>query len=268
MERIAVSRTGALRILEVFQKYDVQATFFVTAHFAESCPELVADLVHLGHEVANHGLFHYPPVNGDPAETYSFIMNAGSAIESLTGKRVVGFRKPFLNLDRSTIVALERLDYLYDSSVLPFFVPGRYNNSRLSSSPFFWKKLTSRKAAPILELPVSVVPKLNLPVGWWWFRKNFGNKICQVGFRAIWKNKQPVICHIHPWEAIQAPEAAEAPLHLRFNCGDRSLSQLEETLKFSNRYGAHTITMVDLVRDHMKLVTETTGPRIIAVPAA
>jgi len=46
-------------ILDVLKKHEVPAAFFVTGHYVESNPELVAQMVEEGHIIGNHS-YHHP----------------------------------------------------------------------------------------------------------------------------------------------------------------------------------------------------------------
>jgi len=196
-ESIRLSTQGAHRLLDIIRSANVKATFFITGFLASRCPELVREITDLGNEVANHDLKHYPPNAGICADKLRSLQESETIIKQATGERPLGFRAPFLNIGQNVIEALKRLSYVYDSSVLPTYVPGRYNRLRMKPAPFLWGSEGSRQ---LIEIPISVTPLLRVPVGWWWFRKNFGQRICEMGFEAIWKRNLPVVCHLHSWE--------------------------------------------------------------------
>ena len=45
-------------ILDLFEKYKVEATFFVLGYIAEKHPELIEEIRSHGHEIATHGYSH------------------------------------------------------------------------------------------------------------------------------------------------------------------------------------------------------------------
>ena len=51
-------RVGIWRILDLLDKYEIKATFFVPGWTAESYPEPVKEIDKRGHEVAHHGYNH------------------------------------------------------------------------------------------------------------------------------------------------------------------------------------------------------------------
>lgn len=242
-ESIRLSAQGARRLLGVIKSANVKATFFTTGFFASRCPELAKEIIDLGNEVANHGLKHYPQNAGGCVEKLRSFEESGDIIKRVAGKGPVGYREPLLNIGLDAIEALKRLNYIYDSSVLPTYVPGRYNRLRMRPAPFLWG---SDAQGQLIEIPISVTPLLRIPVGWWWFRKNFGQRTCEMGFEAIWRRNLPVICHIHPWELVDLPEMPRIPIHVRFNCGAKSDAQIREIIAYGKRAKAEFVTMIDL----------------------
>ncbi|HPY91426.1 MAG TPA: polysaccharide deacetylase family protein, partial [Lentisphaeria bacterium] len=55
---------GTPRLLEMFSRHGVQATFFWTGHAAENNPEVVRAVHSSGHETGCHSLYH--ETLGDP----------------------------------------------------------------------------------------------------------------------------------------------------------------------------------------------------------
>ena len=45
-------------ILDLFEEYKVNATFFTIGYIAEKHPELIEEVVSRGHEIASHGYSH------------------------------------------------------------------------------------------------------------------------------------------------------------------------------------------------------------------
>jgi peptidoglycan/xylan/chitin deacetylase (PgdA/CDA1 family) len=240
-ESLGISGGGARRLLKLIGSEGVRATFFITGFFASKRPELVREIADMGNEIANHGLRHYRPVV-EP-DGMGSIRESGEILERVTGMRPLGYREPRLKIGPSVIGALGRLGYAYDSSILPAYVPGRYNGLRARPAPFAWDLEGSGR---LIEIPISVTPLFRIPVGWWWFRKNFGVRISEIGFGAIWGRGLPVVCNIHSWELSELPEMQRVPLHVRFNCGIASEIQLRRIIAYGKRTGAEFLTLIDL----------------------
>ncbi len=244
---IEISKGGVIRLLEILEKARIKATFFATGFFTQKSPELLREVVELGHEVASHGIKHFLPVSQTCAEKLTNLRKTNEIIEKTTGKTPVGFREPFLRIREDTIRALEKLSFVYDSSLLPVHLPPKYNRIRGKPTLFTWDVEGQRKKSkPLLEIPISVTPLLRIPVGWWWFRKNFGQRLCLFGFNSIWRRGQPVVLHVHPWELAQLPYIPSIPFHVWFNCGEKSVAQVVNLLREVSGLNATFVTMSNI----------------------
>ncbi len=111
------------RLLELFRKRDVEATFFVLGWVADRFPGLVQEIERRGHEVATHGVL--PPAADASCSRRSSEPIWQRSLESLaraTSGEVRGFRAPSFSLTRETLWAVEVLKdcgIRYDSSIFP-----------------------------------------------------------------------------------------------------------------------------------------------------
>jgi len=113
-------REGVPRLLDLFDRYRIRATFFVCGCDLPAQVEGVAEIARRGHEVANHSNLHQ---NGyarlSYAEKRADITTAGEAIQQATGHRPVGFKAPVFSFSADLLQALAELGYEYDSSLWP-----------------------------------------------------------------------------------------------------------------------------------------------------
>lgn len=116
------ARRGIPRMLEIFDRHGVPATFFVPGFDAETNPELVRRIVDAGHEVAAHGYLHerwdVPPV-----EEEALLRRSHAILSDLTGVAPVGWRSPGGKKSTRTLQVLSDLGYVYDSSDKDFDLP-------------------------------------------------------------------------------------------------------------------------------------------------
>ena len=112
------ARVGVHRILEMLDRQDVKATFFVPAHTASSFPETVRSIVKSGHEVAAHGLVHESPVALELEQERDHLRQSLRILEEVTAVRPVGYRSPAWDLSPNTISLLEEFGLVYDSSMM------------------------------------------------------------------------------------------------------------------------------------------------------
>jgi peptidoglycan/xylan/chitin deacetylase (PgdA/CDA1 family) len=119
-------KVGVHRILDLLDRYEIKATFFVPGHTAERYESVVADMVNRGHEVGHHGYMHEPPATLSDDQQEEVIDKGIRILEGITGQRPVGYRAPSFELTDKTLEILARRDFVYDSSLMahdaPYFV--------------------------------------------------------------------------------------------------------------------------------------------------
>jgi len=119
---VKVWQQGMPRLLDLYAKYDVKATFFFVADFAEKCPEIVKMVQPAGHEVACHGLTHEHDKAFDVMnlkEQTEHLKRAKEILVNIAGEEVVSFRAPALRVNEHTPQALMEAGFTIDSSVAP-----------------------------------------------------------------------------------------------------------------------------------------------------
>ena len=109
------------RALAVFKECGVPATFFCVGSELErskQAAELVRQAFSSGHEIANHSFSHpYGFSELTLEQMKSEIQGCSKAIETITGKRPLGFRSPSFSMNARLLNLLESLSFEYDSSV-------------------------------------------------------------------------------------------------------------------------------------------------------
>lgn len=114
---------GVPRILDILDRHQVPATFFVPGYTAERYPAVVRDIVRAGHEVAHHGYLH-EPLEGVDEETEAAYLDRGlEALWDVAGVRPAGYRAPMWEPTWSTPRLLAQRGFLYDSSLMDADVP-------------------------------------------------------------------------------------------------------------------------------------------------
>ena len=146
------ARVAVPRILELLQRYDLQATFFTPGHTVESFPEAVAAVVEAGHEMGHHGYGHEDPSRQTPAQERASLERGLAALERVTGQRPWGYRSPSWDYSDVTLSLLVEYGFVYDSSLFADdFYPYRPRLGDLVSKD---RPLRRGQAAPIWEFPV------------------------------------------------------------------------------------------------------------------
>ena len=112
------ARVGVPRILQLLQRYDIPATFFIPAVCALLRPSEVPRYVEHGHEVAVHGWIHERTTMLTFEQELDLTARAVDVLERQSGSRPVGMRTPSWDFSDSTMRVLQELEFRYDSSLM------------------------------------------------------------------------------------------------------------------------------------------------------
>jgi peptidoglycan/xylan/chitin deacetylase (PgdA/CDA1 family) len=226
-EQMAVSYEGLKKLLPVLEKHQVAATFFTTAHWATHYPDMVYVLAQT-HEIASHAYFHSSFDEKDYAASKK-------TLENIAQQTIHGFRMPRLrpvNFD-----CLKKEGYLYDASMNPTYLPGRYNNLSQPIRPYH--------NGDIHILPSSVTPILRIPLFWLSF-KNLPNSVNRFLFKRIQQNGVFVF-YIHPWEFADI-DKYQLPNYVKRPNSDALVQKLDDFLSFIAPLG-HFSTCKDFLKN-------------------
>lgn len=119
---IKVWKEGLPMLLDLYDKYEVKATFFYIAEYAKKHPEIVRIVQDKGHEIACHGLTHEHDKAFDTLsldKQISHLSEAKAILEDISGVEVASFRAPALRVNSDTPKALMQTGFKFDSSVAP-----------------------------------------------------------------------------------------------------------------------------------------------------
>ncbi|MFY0253691.1 polysaccharide deacetylase family protein [Chitinophaga sp. 30R24] len=228
-EKLEVSRKGLQATLALFDKYNVRATFFITAYWAQHYPELIRQIA-LRHEIASHAFYHSSFTEAD-------LEGSRLALQEISGQPVQGFRMP--RLRKVNIQALNAAGYLYDASINPTWLPGRYNNWHVSRTLFkdndTW--IIPSSVSPVIRYPIFWLSIKNFPL---WITKHFSSRIL--------KKDDYLSFYFHPWELTDISDYA-LPAYIRRTSGERMIRKMEGFLQFLQHQGAFC-THADLLQAH------------------
>jgi peptidoglycan/xylan/chitin deacetylase (PgdA/CDA1 family) len=129
-------RSGMTRLLDLFSRYEVKASFYVPAVVAEAHPDLLPALVDAGHEIGLHGYFHELVRDIGDGEFTAATEASIELFVSQTGRRPVGFRSPAWEMTPHMLRELRRLKLSYDSSLMGFDHP--YEIDEVVEIPVQW----------------------------------------------------------------------------------------------------------------------------------
>ena len=191
--RYTILRKAVPRFEELFAEAGVPATLFVVGRELEQSQEarqLVRRMAAAGHELANHTYSHPYDLNYLPEQVIDAeVRKAHDIVAELTDgeHQPVGFRSPGYGVNAKVLRVLCNRGYRYDSSMFPsppyyaaklavmagMALRGRHSGSVVSdprgllcpANPYRPdpERPWARGQAPLVELPVAVIPYLRLP---------------------------------------------------------------------------------------------------------
>ena len=129
------------RILNMLDRYDIHASFYVPGYVAETHPDLVKDIHARGHEIAHHGYMHEPPATLTRDQEAEVLDKGIEILGGLTGQPPLGYRSPSWELSEHSLELLADRDFLYDSSLMGDDVPYIVNvdDRSLVEIPVHWE---------------------------------------------------------------------------------------------------------------------------------
>ena len=109
---------GVKRIVDLLDKYQTPASFFVTGVDAMLHPDMVKTILKSGrNEVGVHGWIHEFPPRLAEGEEERLLDKAIDMLTKITGKRPVGYRAPSWAFSGVTLDLIRKKGFLYDSSL-------------------------------------------------------------------------------------------------------------------------------------------------------
>src|SRR6185295_3439017 len=140
---------GLSRILAVFDRQAVPATFFVPAVTAPLYPATLPEILKRGrHEIGVHGYIHESLPDLGPGEEERLLERALAELTRAVGKRPVGYRAPFGTFSAGTIALLVKHGFFYDSSLMahddPYELVSAGAPTGLVELPLSWSLVDSQ----------------------------------------------------------------------------------------------------------------------------
>jgi polysaccharide deacetylase family protein (PEP-CTERM system associated) len=222
------------RVLDLFARHRVHATFFTLGWVAERNKELIRRIVRDGHELASHGMEHRQVFSQSPDEFRADVRRTKAILEDIGGVAITGYRAASFSINKNTFWAFDVLaeeGYRYSSSIYPV----RHDLYGIPDAPRFAFRPTK---GPLLEVPLSTVSAFgrNLPCSGGGYFRLLPYALSRWGFRHVNKrDRRPAIFYFHPWEIDpDQPRQHSAPLKSRFRHYlnlDRMEARLERLLR-------------------------------------
>jgi len=189
--------------LDLLNKRNIKATFFVVGELVEKHPEIVECIRENNHEIAFHGYQHEPLWNIDA----NILRTDIEKFNSLIKEKCIGFRAPSFSLCNKTKWALKVLDdtgYQYDSSLFPAKTPlyGVWNAPTTPYKPSYENVTEKDENAKLWEFPLLVykMKGIKVPVAGGFYMRFFSVNLIQKAIKKLNQQGSPAILFFHNWE--------------------------------------------------------------------
>jgi peptidoglycan/xylan/chitin deacetylase (PgdA/CDA1 family) len=263
-----VLKQGMPRLLDLYSKYDVRATFFFTGYIAELVPEVVRMAYRAGHEIGSHGYSHeinkaFDLLSFDQQKEH--LLKSKNILEEIIGEEIISFRAPAARVNKNIVQALIETGFKIDSSIssqrldmfLSFGALKKLNWLTSPRLPYFTDNhsIFKKGGSELFEIPISafgfpyigtfmrIAPSLN----------RFTRQLLHLETKL---NNRPFVFLTHPNEFIDEnrdirPISRRASNYLSYllgdvlrhkmkvkNLGKKAIPIFEKELKFfnSNKY--------------------------------
>lgn len=205
------------RILELFDRQNVKATFFTLGWIAERYPAMIRRIVAGGHELASHGYGHLRASDQNETEFRQDVSSSKAILEDIGGQRVLGYRAPSFSIGPKNLWALDVLleaGYRYSSSIYPI----RHDHYGMPDAPRF--SFYPNGHDKLLEVPITTVRMFdrNFPAGGGGYFRFFPYALSRWFLQKVNQDdSSPGIFYFHPWELDpEQPRQAGVGLKTRF----------------------------------------------------
>lgn len=192
---------NSLKLLELLNRYDVKATWFVLGWCADQFPDLIQEIFASGHEIGCHSYYHR---RVDSLGRDLFKKDTEQAINAIlkaTGVLPYGYRAPSWSINAGNPWAFETLadmGFLYDSSIFPI----KHDIYGWPDGPRHMFKMEFGNGRLLYELPATTyrVMGRNIPVGGGGYFRHSPYWYSRMVIKSLNEAGHPVVFYIHPWE--------------------------------------------------------------------
>ena len=191
-------------ILDLLNKHNISATFFVVGEILQHDPELIDKIISNDHEIAFHTMHH------DRIDSPNFSNKFDDELkefQKLTNDKSKGFRAPTFSLNEKSsfiIKMLEKYNYIYDSSIMPAKT-SMYGNPNADKKPY---KITSENLennsenGKLWEFPLMVTKLLGkqIPAAGGFYLRTLPLYMIKNAIKNYEKEHMPACFYVHSWE--------------------------------------------------------------------
>ena len=223
------------KILDLFSRYRIKATFFVLGCVAEKYPNLINKISKEDHEIASHGYSHQLVYNQSVELFREETVRSKIILENIIQKPIKGYRAASYSITSKSEWALDILaeeGFEYDSSIFPV----KHDRYGMPNAPKLPYKLTTIEGNSIIEFPLSTLNIFGfaLPVAGGGYFRLYPYAFTRFALNKINKGNNPFVFYLHPWEVDPDQPKIKAGKLSRFrhyNNLRKCESRLHELLK-------------------------------------
>lgn len=206
---------NVMRLLDLFYRHNVRATFFVLGFLARKHPGMVREIEKYGHEIGSHGMNHTLITCQTEKEFREDLLSSKAAIEDAIGREISMYRSSSWSITDSTLWALEVLEeygFTCDSSIQPFKTP-QSGMSRALNNPFH--PVLNGKTLKLVEFPSTVLKTMGvtIPFCGGFYLRFWPYFLIKRWFEAAGMKRDSFV-YCHPWEIDLEQPKIKAPIHL------------------------------------------------------
>jgi polysaccharide deacetylase family protein (PEP-CTERM system associated) len=188
-------------LLDLLDRHDARATFFVLGCVAEAHPGLVGRIRERGHEIGSHSYYHDLVYNLTPEQFETQLRDSARTLTRITAEPVRAFRAPSWSITGKNPWALDVVracGFEVDSSLFPLrtWMYG-VKNARLDIHA-----IDGGDGPALLEYPPAAarLGGLTVPVAGGIFFRLLPYRITSAVLRRINRAGRPAVVYLHPWE--------------------------------------------------------------------
>lgn len=144
-------------LVDLFKKYNLKLTIFAAGKIIKERPDVIKKFQdNLDCEIQLHSYDHEINREISPEEKKNDLKKGIEAYQKHFGKKPSGYRAPRGNISPEEIDLLKEEGFIYDSSFIPTYRPGLFNNTGKNERLFTHEN-------GLLEIPFSAIPVIKLP---------------------------------------------------------------------------------------------------------
>ena len=227
------------RFLALLDEFGIPVSVFVVGQTLERYPAHVDRIAE-----TTDAEFHLHSYHHDLSHSVDFEADVHRGMEAFRGhfgRDPIGYRAPQGRITPAQLARLEDLGFAFDSSTIPSYRPGTYNNLSAPLEPHW-----PGPSGELLELPIGVFRAIRVPTIHSYF-KLFGRPLSAYLSIAPLPNVLVYVVHLHDLYRTASHDALDAPKRwiMKRNLDDAE-SQFRTNLRTILSRGYEPVSMTDL----------------------